>query len=325
MSKSKQSGITLKADKKQAISDATRDAIITHLVQLRAEGYGADKYVSPFLNLSGQVSGSSGKPYRGMNQLRLALAGAAAGHSGQRWYTLGHAFNNNADLEKRPPVAAMLLRKGSKAMPVVFSEPKTYSKENEHGEEETKSYWRTFYFNVYNESQFKPELVFFPKIETTTSDNDPLAHADQFFSNVNAEVEVCHGSACYVPSRNVIRMTPLDECRSTADYYATLAHEHVHWTGGKDQLGRLRKFRDHFPSHDKAYAFEELVAELGAAFVMNVLGIEGTHANHACYIDSWIKLLRNERKALDQAARYANSAVNYLHRLQPDTVDVAAA
>jgi antirestriction protein ArdC len=322
MSKSKQSGITLKAEKRQAISDATRDAIVTHLVQLRAEGYGADKYVSPFLNLSGQLSGSSNKPYRGMNQLRLAMSSAAAGHSGQRWYTLGHVFKNNADLEKRPPVAAMLLKKGSKAMPVVFSEPKTYSKENEHGEDETKSYWRTFYFNVYNESQYKPELVFFPETETATSDNDPLAHADTFFANVNATVEVSHGEACYIPSRNIIRMTPLDECRSTADYYATLAHEHVHWTGGKDQLGRLNKSP---LVNRKAYAFEELVAELGAAFVMNVLDIHGTHANHACYIDSWIKLLSDEGKALDQAARYANSAVNYLHRLQPDTVEVIAA
>jgi len=322
MSKSKQSGITLKAEKKQAISDATRDAIVTHLVTLRADGYGADKYVSPFLNLSGQLSGASGKPYRGMNQLRLAMASAAAGHSGQRWYTVGHAFNRNADLAKRPPVAAMLLKKGSKAMPVVFSEPTTYIKENDQGEKETKSLWRTFYFNVYNESQFKPELVFFPETETIKDDNDPIAHADQFFANVNATVEVSHGDACYIPSRNVIRMTPLDECRSTADYYATLAHEHVHWTGGKDQLGRLNKSP---LVNRKAYAFEELVAELGAAFVMNVLDIHGTHANHACYIDSWIKLLSDESKALDQAARYANSAVNYLHQLQPDTVDVIAA
>ena len=207
-------------------------------------------------------------------------------------------------------------------MPGVFSEPTTYRTENEHGEEETKSYWRTFYFNVFNEDQFKPELVFFPEVKTIKDDNDSIANADQFFANVNAEVEVCHGSACYIPSRNVIRMTPLDECRSTADYYATLAHEHVHWTGGKDQLGRLNKSP---LVNRKAYAFEELVAELGAAFVMNVLGIEGTHANHACYIDSWIKLLSDEGKALDQAARYANGAVNYLHKLQPDTVEVIAA
>ena len=319
---SKQSGITLKGDKGRAISAATRDAIVTHLVQLRAEGNNGDTYISPFLNLSGQLSGSSGKPYRGMNQLRLAMASAAAGHSGQRWYTTGHAFKHNADLEKRPPVAAMLLKKGSKAMPVVFSEPTTYRTENEHGEEETKSYWRTFYFNVFNEDQFKPELVFFPETETVKDDNDPLAHADQFFANVNANVEVSHGDACYIPSRNVIRMTPLAECRSTADYYATLAHEYVHWTGGKDQLGRLNKSP---LVNRKAYAFEELVAELGAAFVMNVLGIEGTHANHACYIDSWVKLLSDEGKALDQAARYANGAVNYLHKLQPDTVEVIAA
>jgi len=319
---SKQSGITLKGEKKQAINDATRDAIVAHLVTLRAEGNSENEYVSPFLNLSGQLSGSSGKPYRGMNQLRLAMASAAAGHSGQRWYTTGHAFKHNADLAKRPPMPAMLLKKGSTAMPVVFSEPKTYSKENDQGEKETKSFWRTFYFNVFNEDQFKPELVFFPETETVKDDNDSIAHADQFFANVNAEVEVCHGDACYIPSRNVIRMTPLDECRSTADYYATLAHEHVHWTGGKDQLGRLNKSP---LVNRKAYAFEELVAELGAAFVMNVLGIEGTHSNHACYIDSWIKLLSDESKALDQAARYANSGVNYLHRLQPDMVEVIAA
>jgi len=319
----KDEGYLLKPEKKQEISENANALILDHLKELRASGSTSDKYVSPFLNLSGQLSGSTGKPYSGMNQLILSLTAHSLGFEGRRWYTVGNAFANYADQSKRPPKPAMLLKKGSKCVSVVYAKSKPFEKENEDGEKVMQSYWLSRYSNVFNESQFKPELVYFPEVKTIKDDNDPIAHADQFFANVNAEVEVCHGEACYIPSRNVIRMTPLDEFRSSEDYYATLAHEHVHWTGGKDQLDRLSKSP---LVNRKAYAFEELVAELGAAFLMNKLAIHGTHANHACYIDSWIKLLTDESKALDDASKLANRAFKYLKDQQPktDTESLAA-
>jgi antirestriction protein ArdC len=116
---------------------------------------------------------------------------------------------------------------------------------------------------------------------------------------------------------------PAWEAFKDADnYYATLAHELTHWTGHRARLDR--EFgRERFG--DEIYAMEELVAEMGAAFLCADLGVTlGPRHDHAAYIASWLKVLRNDKRAVFTAASHAQRAADFLHNLQPTPAEVAA-
>lgn len=115
-------------------------------------------------------------------------------------------------------------------------------------------------------------------------------------------------SAHYAPSTDHIQMPPLESFYSTAGYQATLAHELVHWSGAKSRLDRVQVG----DRKSASYAFEELIAELGAAFTCSEHGITG-ELRHASYIESWISLLKDDPKALMRAASRASKAVAFLY------------
>jgi antirestriction protein ArdC len=139
---------------------------------------------------------------------------------------------------------------------------------------------------------------------------------------------VAHGvagyedNACYIPAVDRICMPKPSFFDTVAHYQATLCHELVHWTGAKKRLDRDLKSR----FHQEAYAAEELVAELGAAFACADHGVDG-NLRHADYIGHWIKLLRNDPRAIFTASSKASQAVKYLHELTgrqeaaPEAVD----
>jgi len=112
--------------------------------------------------------------------------------------------------------------------------------------------------------------------------------------------------------RRTSRVRTASSCRravhsSPENIYATLAHEHVHWTGAKPRLDCDLKSR-----FDKdAYAFEELVAEIGAAMTFAVLQITG-ELRHASYVDNWLKALKQDSRAILSAASMASKATDYL-------------
>ena len=111
-------------------------------------------------------------------------------------------------------------------------------------------------------------------------------------------------------------MPPFEAFRDAESYYATLAHEMTHWTRHSARLDRdfgRKRFGD------EGYAREELVAELGSAFLSADLGIAlEPRPDHASYIGSWLTLLKSDKRAIVQAASHAQRAVDYLRRLQPN-------
>ena len=117
-------------------------------------------------------------------------------------------------------------------------------------------------------------------------------------------------------------MPDVDRFTSPEAYCATALHELVHWTGHPDRLARAfgRRFGD------AAYAFEELVAELGSAFVLGHIGlVDATIEGHAGYLESWLQVLRNDRSAIFTAARAAGEAFEYiLERQLPDAEEAKA-
>ena len=142
-------------------------------------------------------------------------------------------------------------------------------------------------------------------------------HDDAFFAATGAEVR--HGGqAYYALTEDRIQLPPFEAFRDAESYYATLGHESVHWTRHPPRLARdLGRKR----WGDEGYAREELVAELGAAFLAADLGLYlEPREDHAGYIAEWIKVLASDKHAIVSTAAHAERAVRYLHGLQPADV-----
>lgn len=147
--------------------------------------------------------------------------------------------------------------------------------------------------------------------------------AEEFFSAVGARVvEGGTSLACYSRSTDTISMPTRESFFSVEGFYGTLAHEHIHWTGAEPRMAR--SFGKRFG--DDAYAVEELVAEIGSAFLCSLLGIEDSPVeNHAQYLAHWLKVLRSDPKALYTAASQAQKAVDFMANLVAPEAEVVAA
>lgn len=169
--------------------------------------------------------------------------------------------------------------------------------------------WGTSY--VFNNQQTENPLP--PEVREEINPEESFKKAAAFVKNIGADVRDGGGRAFYRPSDDFIGMPNANLFKHAAGYWATSLHEHVHWTGHESRLKRdgITKFAG-FGS--ESYAFEELVAELGAAFLCTHLGVkrEGLIDNHTAYVASWIKILENDTSAIRKAATQANAAMRYL-------------
>lgn len=142
--------------------------------------------------------------------------------------------------------------------------------------------------------------------------------ADRFVAATGARIEHGGDQAYYVPSSDHIQMPDeglfcgSDTMSREEGYYATLVHELTHWSGAKHRLDR--DFGKRFG--EEAYAAEELVAEIGAAFLCAELGItQEIRSDHAQYLAHWLKLLKNDSRAIFTAAAKASEAASYPKRI----------
>ena len=164
-------------------------------------------------------------------------------------------------------------------------------------------------YPVFNASQAAglPENFQPPKQTEFSNHDERDERVNDLISATGAQIETKDGIPCYVPSLDKICMPAWGDFKSSADYYGTLLHEIVHWTGHKSRLDRL-EFKN-----KKGYAFEELVAELGSAFLMAQLGITSTvRDDHADYIGSWIQALENDNRYILEASKLASKAVDFV-------------
>src|SRR5262245_10623428 len=119
-----------------------------------------------------------------------------------------------------------------------------------------------------------------------------------------------------------IQLPPIEACKEAESFYATLAHESVHWT---KHPSRLERDFGRKAWGDEGYAQEELVAELGSAFLCADLELTPeVRDDHASYIAHWLQALQNDNRASCSSAAHAQRAVDYLHRLQPQRIEAAA-
>jgi antirestriction protein ArdC len=146
-------------------------------------------------------------------------------------------------------------------------------------------------------------------------DGKEIGKVETFLSTIGSDVQHGGERAYYSPATDKIGMPHADTFASMVAYYATRFHEEVHKTGHEARLDRDLKNR--FGSD--AYAFEELVAELGAAFLCADFSINQTEwRHHAEYIRIWVKRMREDKHAIFKSASLANAAVNHLWEMQPE-------
>jgi antirestriction protein ArdC len=144
--------------------------------------------------------------------------------------------------------------------------------------------------------------------------------ADQFLGSTGADMREGHGEALYVPSRDFISMPAFGAFKGADHFYNTAFHELTHWTAHKSRLDRDLKNR--FGSRN--YGAEELIAELGAAFLCAEFGFDGD-LRHAGYIAHWIELLKADKRAFFTACSQASKAADYLRGLAlAERAEVAA-
>ena len=244
-------------------------------------------------------NGNTGRRYSGVNVLILAFAPFAD----RRWYT----FNGGKN-------AGGKLNKGSKGTRVVYVETVTINRKtgevDDDGDEvvETVKIPRVGYHTLFNREQFTWTEA---EAEDTVEAVDPEAGFENAAKVLNDNgITVNHGGnrAFYSIANDEVTLPLPGQFETVADYWTTALHEAGHWTGAEGRCGR--EFGKRFG--DDAYAFEELIAELTAAFASAHLGIDGNVANHASYLDNWIKVLKADKWALWTAAREAENATRFL-------------
>jgi antirestriction protein ArdC len=254
----------------------------------------------------------NGLPYNGINVLMLWSAAMEKGYGAPVWMTFKQALEFNAHM-----------RKGEQGSLVVYADKITRTETDAStGEESERAIPFMKGYTVFNVEQIDglPEH-YYAKPEPKSDAVQRIAHAEYFFAATGAEIRHGGGKAYYSISTDHVQLPPFESFRDAESYYATLAHETTHWTRHPSRLdrefGRKRW-------GDEGYAMEELVAELGSAFLSADLELTPElREDHAAYIASWIKVLKNDKRAIFTAASYAQRAVDFLHG-GPKAADAAA-
>ena len=247
----------------------------------------------------------SGEPYQGINILMLWASAEEQGFACPYWLTFRQAKELGG-----------FIRKGEKGSPVVYANTFTKTETVENGEEVESQIPFLKAYTVFNADQVEglPER-FYQKAEKPTEEITRIEQAERFFAATEADIRTGGTRAFYAIGADYVRMPPLECFQDAESHAATLAHELTHWTRHPSRLDRdLGRKR----WGDAGYAMEELVAELGAAFLCADLAITPEiREDHASYIGHWLEVLKQDKRAIFTAASLASRAASYLHDLQP--------
>lgn len=246
----------------------------------------------------------NGQPYSGINILTLWASTMERGFDAPLWVAFRQA-----------PELGGHVRNGEKGAPVVYANTLVKTELDEQtgdGVEQAIPFMKGY--TVFNVDQID-DLPghFYGKSALQHELPERIDHAETFFEAVGAEVLTGGSSADYSVKSDHIQMRSFELFFTAESYYATLAHEATHWTRHPSRLDwdlGLKRFGD------EGYAREELVAELGAAFLCADLGLHlEARQDHAAYIGSWLEVLKNDKRAIFGAAAHAQRAVDCLHGL----------
>lgn len=283
---------------------------ITDKIVAMLESGEAGQYSQPWSNLcKGTLPRNiaSGNAYRGVNVLALWAADAPSNWWGtyQQWQAIGGQ-----------------VRKGEKSSTVVYYQPATKRKaKGAAPDAEPDTFLLMKHYSVFHYGQIDalpnedgtPGTINLPTSgNVPTTQGERIEAAETFFAGLTGTVRHGGDRAYYNPNSDYIQMPEFRQFGEAESYYSVLAHEYVHWSGAKLRLERNLTGR----FGDNAYAMEELIAELGAAFLMGTVELSAEpRADHAQYLASWLRVLKADSKAIFTAASKAQAAAEYLTKL----------
>lgn len=317
--KSKKTGKAIVAEPAKDIFQEVTDSILEALEQGVSpwqkpwETYGASSF---------PVNASSGREYQGINVILLWGACRKEGFTTNRWLTFDQIRKLGGKVSK-----------GQRASTTIVYRPREVAKTNKQGEVLYDSdgneilvnvpfISRNKVFNVCQCENLPDEVSLMPELPELP-ERERFDNADKLIAA--SQVEILHkrqNRAYYSPAMDHIMMPLLGQFKASEDYYSTILHELVHSTGHHSRLNREGITSGKGSFGNKVYAFEELVAEIGSAFLYTSLGIKG-EVQHANYVGSWIKALQNDKKAIFKAAKLAKEAFEFLHA-KLDEIKLAA-
>ncbi|EKS72403.1 antirestriction protein [Burkholderia sp. SJ98] len=271
--------------------------------------HGVRPWVKPWKggNTDGRITlpvRHNGIPYQGINILLLWGEQIEKGFQSNRWMTFKQAQALGANV-----------RKGEHGSLVVYANKVIKSETDDKGDEIECEIPFMRGYTVFNVDQIE-NLPAEYRTEPKSVESEPLElieHAERFFAKTGAVIRHGGNRAYYAPLQDIVQL-PIPESFNTAESYTSVkAHELTHWTSHKTRLDRQLGKR----FGDDAYAAEELIAEMGAAFVCAQLGLTPeVRDDHAAYLDHWLKVLKADKKAIFTAASQAQKACEFLFSLQ---------
>ncbi len=297
---------------KQDVYTRITDQIVSALEQ------GVRPWMKPWDagHLAGPISRplrSNGKAYGGINVVMLWASAMEQGFSAPIWMTFKQAKDLGAHVKK-----------GEKGTLVVYADKITRTEANDKGEEVERQIPFMKGYTVFCVDQIEGlPAHYYAKAGTFKNEEQRNDQAEGFFANTGAQIRHGGNAAFYAPGPDFVQMPDFETFRDAQAYYATLGHETIHWTRHKSRLDRdfgRKKWGD------EGYAMEEMVAELGAAFLCADLELTPQiREDHAPYIAGWLKVLKEDKRAIFTAASHAQKAADYLHSLQGKAQDREAA
>ena len=253
---------------------------------------------------------ASGAQYRGINVMLLWGAAAERGYQSAIWMTYKQATELGAQV-----------RRGETGSLVVYANSLKRTETDAKGEETEREIPFMKGYTVFNVEQIDglPAHYYHKADEQTREPIARIEQAESYFANTGATIRHGGDKAYYSPALDHIQMPLRESFWYPESYYAVLAHETTHWTAHPSRLAR--ELGKRFGT--RAYAAEELIAEMGSAFLCADLGITPeVRPDQAAYLASWLDVLKADSRAIFTAAAQAQRAVDFLHGLQ--AVKVAA-
>jgi antirestriction protein ArdC len=260
----------------------------------------------------------NGQPYSGINVLSLWMSALGQNFTAPIWMT----FRQASELSGH-------VRKGAKGSLVVFANALTRTeRDGKTGEDVELEIPYMKGYTVFNVEQIEglPEIYYAKAVPTL----DPVArilHAEKFFASIGATIQHGGNRAYYAEELDCVQMPLFEAFRDAESYYSTLAHELTHWTKHPQRLDR--DFGRDFGRRswgDESYGREELVAELGSAFLCADLELQQEpREENTAYVATWLQVLKRDNRAVFAAAAHAQRAADYLNQKAATQVPVSFA
>ena len=303
---------TMKNNNKQI-----RERIVSQVLELLDKGI--NPWIKPWSSGGslGDHNATSGHIYSGINIPVLAYSKEENGFTSNQWLTFNQARKHGG-----------LIIKGSKATKVIFIKKIQFDRKDENGNiiydengnKEKVPFALLRETPIFNIEQ--TENVVLPKAEITRVEvaiaKEETMKTDkgvQWIDGIYKNLEVnqrfsTESTAYYSSNKDMIQLPNRSMFKASSGYVATALHELIHWSGHSSRMNR--KLGNGFGSSD--YAYEELIAETGSAMMNNKYGIQGEIENHASYIQSWIKVLKDDPQKLFDASYQAQQAMEYIEK-----------